>query len=109
MIVGIGVDVVEIARMGGVIRRQGENFLRRVYTPSEQEFCRQRKNPFRPRKSALSTANIQCCQGLGYGLAKPPAAEFRALLQRKNVLGRGIWRPRVLGCLFRIKLIHFHN
>src|SRR5881628_4186347 len=69
MIVGVGVDVVEIGRMEEVIRRQGDNFLRRVYTLSEQEFCRQRKNPV-PHFAARFAAKEALFKALGTGWAK---------------------------------------
>ena len=36
MIKGLGIDIVETARIGQVIERHGEQFLNRVYTPAEQ-------------------------------------------------------------------------
>jgi holo-[acyl-carrier protein] synthase len=37
MILGIGIDIVSIARMERVIAARGERFLRRVFSPSEVE------------------------------------------------------------------------
>ena len=36
MIKGLGIDIVETARIRQVIERHGEQFLNRVYTPAEQ-------------------------------------------------------------------------
>lgn len=36
MIVGLGVDVIEVERIGEVIRRHGQAFLKHVFTTSEQ-------------------------------------------------------------------------
>ncbi len=36
MIVGLGVDVMEVARIQQVLERHGQNFLDHVFTPSEQ-------------------------------------------------------------------------
>lgn len=36
MIVGIGVDVIEVERIERVLRRQGDAFLRHVFTEAEQ-------------------------------------------------------------------------
>ncbi len=38
-IIGVGIDIVEISRVAGVLARHGERFIRRVYTPSEADFC----------------------------------------------------------------------
>lgn len=38
----IGIDIIEISRVGQAIARWGENFLRRVYTRRELELYRRR-------------------------------------------------------------------
>lgn len=38
----VGVDIVEIERIGDAIARWGERFLRRVYTEAELDICRDR-------------------------------------------------------------------
>lgn len=50
MIIGSGIDLVEIGRIQHSVDRYGERFLDRVYTGSEQAYCRQK------RKSAESFA-----------------------------------------------------
>ena len=44
MIYGIGTDVVEIARVGSVVDRWGEHFLRKVFTERELAYARSRKD-----------------------------------------------------------------
>jgi holo-[acyl-carrier protein] synthase len=46
LIVGIGVDIAEVARIRGAIERRGEAFLRRIYTPGEIAYCKRFKNKF---------------------------------------------------------------
>ena len=50
MIVGSGIDLVEIRRIQQSVERYGERFLNRVYTAAEQAYC------LRKRKSAESLA-----------------------------------------------------
>ena len=50
MIVGSGIDLVEIARIQQSLERYGQRFLNRVYTAAEQAYC------LRKRKSAESLA-----------------------------------------------------
>jgi holo-[acyl-carrier protein] synthase len=50
MIVGSGIDLVEIRRIHQSIERYGQRFLDRVYTAAEQAYC------LRKRKSAESFA-----------------------------------------------------
>ena len=42
-VIGIGVDIVECARIGKMIERHGEFFMARVYTPAEIEYCQSHK------------------------------------------------------------------
>jgi len=44
VIEGVGVDVVEISRMGEIVERWGEHFLGKVFTESEIAYARARKN-----------------------------------------------------------------
>ena len=50
MIVGTGIDLIEIARIQQSIDRFGSRFLDRIYTPAEQAYC------LRKRRSAESFA-----------------------------------------------------
>lgn len=42
---GIGIDVVEVARIGQAIQRRGEPFLAKVFTPGERKYCESGKVP----------------------------------------------------------------
>jgi holo-[acyl-carrier protein] synthase len=44
MIVGLGIDIVEVKRIAAVIEAQKERFLQRVYTLDEVAYCEQFKN-----------------------------------------------------------------
>lgn len=50
MIVGTGIDLVEIERIQRSVERFGQRFLNRLYTPAEQGYC------LRKRKSVESLA-----------------------------------------------------
>ena len=39
MVIGLGTDLIEIARIAQTVDRFGERFLRRVYTPQEIAYC----------------------------------------------------------------------
>lgn len=45
MIVGIGLDLVDIARIEELVRRRGEHGLRRLFSPDEIAYCRGRNRP----------------------------------------------------------------
>jgi len=42
-IVGLGTDIIEVVRIGRMIEKHGEVFLRRVYTEQEIAYCTRRK------------------------------------------------------------------
>lgn len=46
-VLGLGADIVEVARVAGVLERQGARFLERVFTAEERDYCRRVKHPAR--------------------------------------------------------------
>ena len=44
-IAGIGIDIIETARIADMIERWGCKFLARVYTEEEQKYCNGKVNP----------------------------------------------------------------
>lgn len=44
-VLGVGVDIVDIARIKELRERQGDRFIKRVYTESEQSYCLSMKFP----------------------------------------------------------------
>ena len=47
MIIGVGVDLVEISRVRTMIAGQGERALLRLFTEAERQYCRDMANPAR--------------------------------------------------------------
>ena len=45
ILLGIGADVIEVARVRGVFERQGERFLQRVFTEEERTYCFSNAHP----------------------------------------------------------------
>jgi holo-[acyl-carrier protein] synthase len=45
MIVGIGVDTVDVARIARLWQDNRERFVRRVFTPAEADYCAHRSQP----------------------------------------------------------------
>lgn len=43
-VLGIGTDIIECLRIAQMIERHGEQFINRVYTDHEIEYCRARKS-----------------------------------------------------------------
>jgi holo-[acyl-carrier protein] synthase len=69
MIIGIGVDIVEIKRFSGVMERLGEKFLFRLFTPEEQRYCNGHRDPV-PHFAARFAAKEAVFKALGTGWAK---------------------------------------
>ncbi|MBI4852093.1 MAG: holo-ACP synthase [Acidobacteria bacterium] len=42
MVIGTGIDIIEISRIQQAIDRNGELFLRRIFSPLEQAYCQAR-------------------------------------------------------------------
>ncbi|MCZ6464465.1 MAG: holo-ACP synthase [Proteobacteria bacterium] len=71
MIVGSGVDVIEIARVERALEHRGERFERRVFTPQEIETCRRARRPeqqFALRFAAKEAAMKAVGTGWGQGV-----------------------------------------
>jgi holo-[acyl-carrier protein] synthase len=69
MMVGIGVDIVEIPRLRKTLERYGNRFIRRVFTPAEQEYCLARADPV-PHYAVRFAAKEALFKALGTGWAK---------------------------------------
>lgn len=66
MIVGTGIDIAEVPRVGEVIERFGERFLRRVFTEGERKYCDSKANRVE-RYAARFAAKEAAMKALGTG------------------------------------------
>ena len=66
MIVGLGLDIAEIDRIGAAIERHGKPILERLYTPQEIAYCESHKNRFE-RYAARFAAKEAAMKALGTG------------------------------------------
>jgi holo-[acyl-carrier protein] synthase len=69
LIVGLGVDIAEVARVRAVIERRGGAFLRRIYTPAEAAYCERFKNKFE-RYAGRFAAKEAAMKALGTGWSR---------------------------------------
>jgi len=70
MILGVGIDIVDIERMERILARRGERFVRRVFTPSEERYCSAARRPalhFAARFAAKESLLKSLGRGLGAG------------------------------------------
>jgi holo-[acyl-carrier protein] synthase len=66
-ILGLGVDIVEIARISAAIARQGQALVDRCFLPSEQEYCARHREPAR-QYAARFAAKEAVAKALGTGI-----------------------------------------
>ncbi|HXZ78863.1 MAG TPA: holo-[acyl-carrier-protein] synthase [Terriglobales bacterium] len=66
MIVGTGIDIVEVPRMAAAIERFGERFLRRVFTAAEIRYCDSKANRME-RYAARFAAKEAALKAIGTG------------------------------------------
>ena len=84
-IFGIGTDIVNIKRMEKSLRRNGDNFKKRIFSKNEIIYCERKKNPFTfyakrfAAKEALSKA-------LGTGIRK--GINFKNIEISNNKFGK---------------------
>jgi holo-[acyl-carrier protein] synthase len=67
MILGIGVDLVEVARIEQAIARHGEPFLHRIFTADEIAYCSKMKSPA-PHYAARFAAKEAVSKAFGTGI-----------------------------------------
>jgi holo-[acyl-carrier protein] synthase len=68
-VLGIGVDIVETARIASSIERFGERFLKRVFTDGEREYCGAMPFPAR-HYGARFAAKEAVSKAFGTGIGK---------------------------------------
>ena len=69
MIIGVGVDIVDIDRIRKIMERQKVRFMDRVFTQAEQKFCNRYRDSA-PHFSARFAAKEALFKALGTGWAK---------------------------------------
>lgn len=67
MIIGTGIDIVEVPRIGHSIERFGERFLNRVFTPAEIRYCESKANRLE-RFAARFAAKEAAMKAIGTGM-----------------------------------------
>ena len=67
MIVGTGVDISEVSRIEAAVKRFGDRFLKRVFTPAEVRYCMGKPNAAE-RLAARFAAKEAGMKAIGTGL-----------------------------------------
>jgi holo-[acyl-carrier protein] synthase len=67
MILGTGIDIIEVARIASSFEKFGERFLNRVLLPDETAYCLRHKNPA-PFLAARFAAKEAVSKAFGTGI-----------------------------------------
>lgn len=102
MLVGTGIDAIEIDRIARSIERYGERFLQRIFTPAEISYCRRKKNSaesFAARFAAKEAGAKALGTGIQQGVTWTEIEVRRNPGQRPTLhfSGRALQRAEKLG------------
>lgn len=67
MILGVGIDIIEVARIAASYEKFGERFVNRILLPEEIAYCRSYKNPA-PFIAARFAAKEAISKAFGTGI-----------------------------------------
>jgi len=87
-ILGIGLDLVEVKRVRASVRRSGERFVKRVFTPDEIAYCAGRARKFE-HLAARFAAKEAALKALGTGITG------WASMQEIEVVHNAAGRPEI--------------
>jgi len=87
LIVGCGIDLVEIDRIEKIIKRWGDNFIFRIFTPLERKYCEKKKNNKYLSYAGRFAAKEALLKALGLGLR---GANWKEIEVNNNELGQPI-------------------
>lgn len=70
MVLGLGTDMIEIARIERSLTRFGDAFLHRVYTPAEIAYCQAKNKTSAESFAARFAAKEAAAKALGTGISR---------------------------------------
>jgi len=87
LIIGCGIDLVRIERIEKIIKRWGNNFNSRIFTPLERDYCEKKKDNKFQSYAGKFAAKEALLKALGLGLR---GANWKEIEIRNNELGQPI-------------------
>ena len=84
-IFGIGTDIINIKRMEKSIKKNGDNFINKVFSKNEILYCKKKKNPF-PFYAKRFAAKEALSKALGTGIRK--GIKFKNIEITKDNFGK---------------------
>lgn len=80
---GIGIDVVEVDRIKSSIDQFGEQFLSRIFTPLEREYCERQKQQ-ELNFAARFAAKEAIAKALGTGIGKSVSWQDMEIIRKES-------------------------
>ena len=84
-IFGIGTDIINIKRMEKSIKRNGDNFINKIFSKNEILYCKKKKNPF-PFYAKRFAAKEALSKALGTGIRK--GINFKNIEITNDIFGK---------------------
>jgi holo-[acyl-carrier protein] synthase len=101
MIIGVGIDIVDISRIDALWKRYGTRFLSRVFTPEEIAYCTARHDMaaslagrFAAKEAAFKALSSDRASRIGF---REIAVASRGSLPRLTLAGKARERAAELG------------
>ena len=69
MIIGHGIDIIDIDRIRKTLDRHGDRFLRKIFTEGERDYCQQKVDPA-PACAARFAAKEAFAKAIGTGIGQ---------------------------------------
>jgi len=87
LIIGCGIDLVKIERIEKIIKKWGDNFVLRIFTSLEKEYCEKKKNNKYQSYAGKFAAKEALLKALGLGLRE---ANWKEIEIKNDELGQPI-------------------
>ena len=87
MIIGCGIDLVKIERIEKIIKKWGDNFTFKIFTPLEREYCEKRRGNKYQSYAGRFAAKEALLKSLGLGLRE---VNWKEIEIENNELGQPI-------------------
>jgi len=87
LIIGCGIDLVKIERIEKIIKKWGNNFIFRIFTPLERDYCEKKKDNKFQSYAGKFAAKEALLKALGLGLRE---ANWKEIEIKNDELGQPI-------------------
>lgn len=113
MIVGVGIDLVEVSRIKSAIEKYGERFANRIFTETEKKYCEQFGETRFLHYAARFAAKEAFSKAIGTGLTKGFKFREIGIVNEKSGLPKVALTGGLLekwgDCAAKVSLTHTEN